>query len=204
MSTPARSRSATSLQPTRQQLDELIELMQQMLALPESTREEELKPRLPIVTQSLPLLRPDIATPQNELTSPDLSPCHPVTLSSAPVPRTPSPVSDLLQQERPDPASVRAMSVALVPVPAPALAKPTGGEAHPERMAASDPSASVRVWLWPFVGINWVFDRCTAPLGAPGRWLRGPRGRAWLGWSGLLLLASALAGYLLLGMGWTW
>src|SRR5262245_8909192 len=40
MSTPAQSRASKPVQPTRQQLDELIELMQRMLALPESPPDE--------------------------------------------------------------------------------------------------------------------------------------------------------------------
>jgi hypothetical protein len=43
--------------------------------------------------------------------------------------------------------------------------------------------------LW----INRTFDRVTAWFGAPGRWLRSGRGRALLGWLGLLLWAVALA-----------
>jgi hypothetical protein len=41
------------------------------------------------------------------------------------------------------------------------------------------------------VWLNRFFDRRTYPLGALGRWLRRPPGRAALGWAGLLLLAAA-------------
>jgi hypothetical protein len=52
---------------------------------------------------------------------------------------------------------------------------------------------------------NRVFDRWTVRMGgAFGRWLRGPQGRALLGWTGLILLASALAWGMIDWMGWTW
>ena len=49
----------------------------------------------------------------------------------------------------------------------------------------------VPLWLRPLVWLNRFFDRHTYRLGALGRWLRRPAGRAVLGWTGLLLLAAA-------------
>ncbi len=59
-------------------------------------------------------------------------------------------------------------------------------------------------WLRPLLWCDRRFDACTGHLGAAGRWLRGPSGRALLGWSGLLLIATSLG--LALGdwFGWTW
>lgn len=48
-------------------------------------------------------------------------------------------------------------------------------------------------WLRVLVWSNRAFDRCARRLGAPGRWLRRPRGRALLGWAGLAFLIAALA-----------
>jgi hypothetical protein len=59
-------------------------------------------------------------------------------------------------------------------------------------------------WLLPLVWCNRGFDALTAPLGAPGRWLRGRRGRAALGAVGLLCLAAAAARAVADGIGWTW
>jgi hypothetical protein len=58
--------------------------------------------------------------------------------------------------------------------------------------------------LQPLVWSNRAFDRCAGHLGASGRWLRGPRGRAWIGWSGIALLAGAAAWAWFEWMGWTW
>jgi hypothetical protein len=58
--------------------------------------------------------------------------------------------------------------------------------------------------LRPLLWLNLAFDWSTTWLGPPGRWLRGPGGRAVLGWGGLLLLAAALAWVALDGMAWTW
>jgi hypothetical protein len=55
------------------------------------------------------------------------------------------------------------------------------------------------LWWLPLEWGNQFFDRCVGRLGKPARWLRRPSGRALLGWSGLMLLAGALA--LLL---WDW
>jgi len=58
--------------------------------------------------------------------------------------------------------------------------------------------------LRPFLWVNVGFDRGTAWLGPVGHWLRAPGGRTLLGWTGLLLLAAALAWLALDGMAWTW
>ena len=57
---------------------------------------------------------------------------------------------------------------------------------------------------WPLVWINIAFDGLTVLLGPLGRWLRGPTGRAMIGWIGVLLLAGAMAWALFDWMGWTW
>ncbi len=52
-----------------------------------------------------------------------------------------------------------------------------------------------RVKDWVMPGLHWsnrTFERLTAWLGNPGRWLRSPTGRATLGWIGLALWAIAL------------
>ena len=60
-------------------------------------------------------------------------------------------------------------------------------------------------WYWlPLVPVNWLFDAATWLLGPLGRRLRTPGGRSLLGWTGLLLLAGALAWGVLDWLGWTW
>jgi hypothetical protein len=50
---------------------------------------------------------------------------------------------------------------------------------------------------------NTTFDACLAPLGAPGRWLRGRTGRTVLGVVGLACLAAAAALIAADRFGWT-
>jgi uncharacterized coiled-coil protein SlyX len=64
--------------------------------------------------------------------------------------------------------------------------------------------ASEPLLLLPLLWFNQGFDACLAPLGAPGRWLCGPRGRQVLGIVGLTSLAAAIAIAVHAGMGWTW
>jgi hypothetical protein len=62
----------------------------------------------------------------------------------------------------------------------------------------------VPMLIRPLVSVNRAFDRLTGRFGRPGRWLRGPRGRGLLGWSGLLFFAVAAGWAVLEWMGWTW
>lgn len=61
-----------------------------------------------------------------------------------------------------------------------------------------------RVWPRPLLWSNRVFDQCTDPLGAAGRWLRGRTGRTVLGVIGLLFLAAAVAIVAMDWAGWIW
>jgi hypothetical protein len=213
MSTPVRSCSSTPLQPTRQQLDELIELMQRMLSLPESAPEQDAAPlyqrgvRLP---QSVSAAASTFAEPaDNHVEVASAAAATPALRSelSGGTPQSTSPVAE----------SVAVMSVSLLPVSSQDPAKILEAE-EPQRAGNREQGTEDRqkpLWLrllspvahlglWPLLRIDWVFEGCMSWLGAPGSWLTGPCGRAWLGWSGLTLLAAALAGYLLVGMGWTW
>jgi hypothetical protein len=58
----------------------------------------------------------------------------------------------------------------------------------------------LRALLWS----NRTFDRCTARLGRPGRWLQGPPGRRLVGWLGIGLLAGSVAWGLSNWFDWTW
>jgi hypothetical protein len=78
----------------------------------------------------------------------------------------------------------------LRPASAPAGSRllPTTATPAPSRTAGRLPAWLLRPLLWS----NRAFDRWTGWLGRPGRWLRGPLGRAVLGWVGLGLWAVAL------------
>ena len=59
-------------------------------------------------------------------------------------------------------------------------------------------------WLQSLLWSNRTFDRCTASLGRPGRWLQGRGGRMLLGWLGIALLIGSLAWGLSNWFDWTW
>src|SRR5262249_53439127 len=60
-------------------------------------------------------------------------------------------------------------------------------------LPAPVPPAASRGRRHPLVWLNQRFDTGVARLGPLGRWLQGPSGRSFLGWAGILLLASAVA-----------
>ena len=63
---------------------------------------------------------------------------------------------------------------------------------HPSSIRGDDAGPPPPIWLWPVVAMNRVYDALMGGLGTPGRVMRGT-GRVWLGWIGLILLATALA-----------
>jgi hypothetical protein len=92
-------------------------------------------------------------------------------------------------------------------------APPASQEADPTRPVAPSPAVLsslpeerqlVRTpgWLRPVVWINRVFDHCAGLFGAPGRFLRRPWGRTFLGLLGLVLLLAAIGWLVLDWMGW--
>src|SRR5262249_7028059 len=192
--------------PTRQLLDELDALMQQMLRLPVNQLEEDAAAEKVSARQE----GKAPAEPQQAVPA-DASP------SRAPEPvRTPPPVQvrfEPLPAEDPPAAEPPPATVSLEIPPAglnPPVPLPTALAAlRPVPLSAADTAAPQttepsRGWLAPVVGLNAAFDRCTLCLGTPGSWLRGDRGRKILGWLGLALLGVAAARVLLGWMGWTW
>jgi hypothetical protein len=71
------------------------------------------------------------------------------------------------------------------------------------RLSAQDAPRSVPWTYLPLLWFNQGYDACLAPLGAPGRWLRGP-GRQAVGFVGLACLAAAVVIAVTAGLGWTW
>jgi hypothetical protein len=59
-------------------------------------------------------------------------------------------------------------------------------------------------FLTSLIWCNKIFDYCLTPLGTPGAWLKGPRGRSILGLIGLMSLGAAVLKTALDRMGWTW
>jgi hypothetical protein len=75
--------------------------------------------------------------------------------------------------------------------------------ANPVRPARRRGSLTAAVLRWPLVCVNRLFDWGLGCLGPLGRPLRGDRGRNLLGWTGVVLLAGAVAWLLLGGTPWT-
>lgn len=107
----------------------------------------------------------------------------------------------------PDPSPLPLqLDAADLPPPQTESASVTPAAATPPRLSLSAedaPPAAGPAVLLPLLWFNQGFDACLAPLGAPGRWLCGPRGRQVLGVIGLTCLAAAVA-VALSTMGWTW
>jgi hypothetical protein len=218
--------SSTVPNPTRQQLDELDTLLQQMLGLPVQPATEEAEAN-------------SSAFPEPERTAePRLTPAA-LPAATAEEAGTESLERSSLEG-RMDFQSVPAESRTdwqSVPLPG-RIAKPSY-EPAPEGIAALEqmeaqlsqqlqkpenrkesqagetghletdrPTDRHGPWvafgLRPLIWCNQVFDGLTVPLGPLGRWLRGPSGRWLLGWTGLALLALALALSLFDLIRWIW
>jgi hypothetical protein len=89
--------------------------------------------------------------------------------------------------------------------------KPVAGEEGPSQAVVLSsvlcpsppgPSSRARWWLYPVVGLNLLFDGLTFLLGPLGRWLRGETGRLLIGWVGVALLLAGLVWAFLGWMGW--
>jgi hypothetical protein len=209
MATPGRPRFSALDHPTRQQLDELDALMQRMLALPVNPVEE---PQDEGRAESAPLaaanetveesaakngLADSVLQRESQQELPGTP--APVVGTEHGVPGTPYPVprTEVRIDTR---NSVRGTPPA-APPHLPSIPSPARTTAAPEAVAQPPRLA----WpLRPLLWLNVAFDSGTAWLGPFGRWLRGPSGRALLGWGGLLLLAAALAWIAWDGMAWTW
>jgi len=200
---PGHGNSSPADQPTRQQLDELDELMERMLALPVDHPNEE-GGRIDV--------RPGVS---------HLAVTPPASLGPAPAfyvtgmvgaPRKPEvsqPVRDPGEKipgkhdsNRQSPATMGSNPSS---TEAGTVFETSNLSASPlfrSRMAYAGWQAAW--YLRPIVWSNRVYDAGTWWLGPPGRWLRGNRGRGLLGLAGLLLLIGALAWVAIDGLGWTW
>jgi hypothetical protein len=182
-----RSRPPTT---TREQLDELDALLQRMLELPVDPSGDE---------AARPEETSDAPVAVAEAPAPVEPPLPPAAVETEPAP----PAEGLANLSGP---AVGVPALAGLRTPQPAKAGTPTPEGPPPGSLARPPLhglwPAAAPWLRPLIAVNRLFDREVGRLGAPGRWLRRPRGRAVLGWAGLLLLAGAL-GLLLLGwIGW--
>ncbi len=123
------------------------------------------------------------------------------TMFSSPVPQPPSPPAPPSLDERP--ASTLADQIADKEEIEKSVSRESAVE-PPLLLTSEDAPRSAPLALLPLVWFNRGFDACMSPLGAPGRWACGPRGRQLLGLAGLASLAAAAILALGAGMGWCW
>lgn len=185
----------SSLQSTKQMLDELDALMDRMLALPVNEMDDapafpkEIVPEKALAA-TLTLLQspPPLPAPAPLLETPSHPAVNPPHRILAVTELTAEPLS--------------------VPTPAPL----TNDVAPPSLLpqleallanmpAASPPSASLGVYL-PLLWINQAFDGCTLILGPSGTKLRSQAGRMMLGFVGVVLLMASATWFLRDWLGW--
>jgi hypothetical protein len=198
-----------SLQSTREMLDELDALMDRMLALPVNDLEEATSParetvRMPMVSATLTVLESPAAeaeaparseTPPPRETTPtyrtDLAPASTEVASAKALASMPQVEAEPVPEEAIPPSimNLTVPSVKLTPVVTPLRV--------PRRSVAG-------MCLLPLLWFDRGFDLVAGFLGRPGHWLRGPRGRHFLGMTGLTLLVVAGLWLVKDWLGWTW
>jgi len=181
---------------------ELDSLLERMLALPVSYQEgpEGTEDAGPPPRDLPPLVTIAEAMPEPVLTY--TTPPPPVSFVDEGLP--PQPAFDF---QPPHPALERMPPAEELPAPPPPTPAATPAAVTPPKAEEALPPSWVEplpFWLWPLSWVNRAFDRFTVPLGAPGRWLRGPGGKSLLGWVGMLLIAVAGGIALHDWFGWTW
>jgi hypothetical protein len=181
-------------------LAELDDLLERMLALPVNHLDEP--PEEPVRRTEAPPEDIPVIT---------VAEAMPEAITEAPAPEAVSTVQDdlyfqaiLQHPPMPEPQAIKPPPPVIMrrEVPAPVEIPPLPEE--PPRSVLPPAPPPLSPWLLPLSWCNWVFDRTTTPLGAPGRWLRHPAGRALLGWTGLLCLVIAAGLAVGDALGWTW
>jgi hypothetical protein len=176
--------SDTTLQSTKQMLDELDALMEQMLSMPvhdvdelprfpkDVVKQQALTATLTLLESPAPLGEPITPAPKQH---PPLNAPHTMPSALAPLTNDAAPVSLLPQVE-------------------PMLA------AMPESDA--DPTT---LWCyWPLLWMNMIFDGSTTMLGEFGARLRTPASRSLLGVLGIASLVVAAGWFVRDWLGWNW
>lgn len=174
-----------TMQPTRQQLDDLETLIQQMLALPVTRAPGETEPTSP-QTESL---EPTSSQPLHmERLVDRAGDVHPLLLSH--FRETVEPAAE----STPDVWRELSASATALAESAPTSSVDESIETRP---------VAVGVVVRPLVWIDRAFVAGTRPLGGTGRWLQGGVGRTVVGLAGLALLGTAIAWGILDWIGWS-
>lgn len=224
MSTPAPSGAADPLQATQQQLDELETLIQRMLTVPVHQLDDE--PELPNIPPSLAemeintgcktrsnleagawedteastLADFDVGEKPGQQEAPEPAETESPTMACFELPETGAdmPIAqrfDFLDSKPFDTPAWNETVTDVDAAPVPTHVREASTRTEEERHMEAAPRLAW--WLWLLVKVNRVFDSSTRCLGTPGRRLRSTRGRAVLGWIGVLFLGAALAWALL-------
>jgi hypothetical protein len=182
--------------PTRQQLDELEALMQQMLALPVNQIDDDAVPS----TVLLPTFEPEVSPPENAVIAAPAERQQAYWEATLPTAKETAPAPEFLDRGMPVTEAGPKPSWASPSSPQPAIV---------QRIRSDRPSflrrqrkSKARWLLAPLVWTNLSFDRLAGRLGRPGRWLQGQRGRLVVGWLGILFLLGAITLGILEIMGW--
>ena len=196
MASSGTTTDGSSLQTTKQMLDELDALMERMLALPVNDPDDAPADRPAALAASLTLLDPPAVAP-----APDPSPAPPMLKVPTEPAKAESPVVVAIQLappvrmpvERPAAITDRVLPSTVMPQLRTLLSE--GPDRTPPPAAWS---------LGPLLLLNHGFDAVVGGLGAPGRWLGTPGGRVALGAAGLLLWGLALGWLVADALGWPW
>jgi hypothetical protein len=219
-----------SLQSTKQMLDELDALMEKMLTLPVNDLGDAAAFPPPVVKEptlsaTLTLLSPPSVpapAPTPPLSKkPASRPSYQIPALAAPRPRVeepaapPSPLPfnpphfEMPPVEASEPESLRFDTPEPEPEPLTNEVMPVSVLPRLEPLMneiAEPPSSSFGTqWLYlPLVWVNQGFDGATLAFGGAGRWMRSEGGRMLLGFSGVALMAAAVAWFLKDWLGWNW
>jgi hypothetical protein len=182
----------TTLQTTKQMLDELDVLMEKMLSLP--TNDPDDAPPFP-----QEVIKPPAWTPTLSATLTLLEPPAPEALTAPPTASsylsTPEPLSPHPAVNPPhfasDPALPGSVPIGYQPAP------------QPEPLANQVATPVTTLWIYlPLLWINQAFDGSTTILGPAGVLLRSQVFRALLGLSGVAFIVIAVVWFLKDWLGW--
>lgn len=201
---PTPSSQTPAVHPARRQLDELDALLQQMLALPANRPSEPETTNAENGPVSAPARGEERAfrgyqtPPEGDMGAFVSNSLSPVIEETTLPPEVDIPQTDVEDLPREIYAFNAGEAPARLSLEPPADFQPSS---RPSQLVRRHQRIPAR-W-WPLLIVNAVFDLCTFPLGRPGRWLRSPAGRTFLGLSGLALLAAAAVCAALGWSGWS-
>ncbi|HZZ82317.1 MAG TPA: hypothetical protein VFE62_27715 [Gemmataceae bacterium] len=214
----------TSLQSTKQMLDELDALMEKMLTLPVNELDEAAPPPAmpsvpePRLSATVTLLEPPPqpeARPASRPAAPPPSYQAPELEPAAPLPLNPPhfelpPIHDLNAPANWPTESVPAPPAPTYETPAPLTNDVTPPSVLPklepmlEEPAAAAATLDTQALIAPLLWVNQGFERTTLMFGGAGRLARSEAGRMMLGLSGFVLMAAGVVWFLKDWLGWNW